>query len=260
MDYTTGNTLWCVNKQSIFDSPPFSGYPEFEQVFSYTIYKRILIGIEDKEKFPVCPFNQEEFYDDEPEPLEAYCVRCRETVEMENPKPVWTRRGMPATRGECPECGGTVFRMGRTDAHSSGSRPAAVQVAGNSRAKLAQSTAYIAFAEADAPVAEQLADDLQRAGIAIWLHESEADGVNWAGGVHPALKECSKLVYVLSEEALSETTVEAAWRFFKEKGKRIVIAQLAAVDPPDPIRRSPRFNLTVEYKSAFRQMVQALSD
>ncbi|MBZ0296108.1 MAG: DUF5679 domain-containing protein, partial [Anaerolineae bacterium] len=71
----------------------------------------------------------DDFFEDEDEPLEGYCMRCKISVEIENPQPVWTRRGMPATRGECPECGGTVFRMGRTEAHKRMNRPEAVQVA-----------------------------------------------------------------------------------------------------------------------------------
>jgi TIR domain/Domain of unknown function (DUF5679) len=198
-----------------------------------------------------------EYYSEDDEPIEAYCVRCKETVEIENPKPVWTRRGMPATRGECPECSGTVFRMGRTNAHSSENRPEAVHVGTSSRAKLTQDTAYINFAESDMALAEQIADDLQKSGIAIWLHED--NGVHWAGGVHPALTECSRMVFLLSSHALEAGSVQAAWEFFKSKNKRIVIAQLAPVDPPDRIRRSPRFDFTADYKTAFRQMIQALS-
>lgn len=201
--------------------------------------------------------DQAEYYVEEDEPIEAYCVRCRETVEVENPKPVWTRRGMPATRGECPECGGSVFRMGRSNAHSGESRPEAVKVAVTTRAKLTQETAYINFAEADAAIAEQIGDDLQKSGITVWLHED--DGTHWASGVHPALTECSRMVYILSGQALQADSVQTAWQFFKSKNKRIVIAQLAPVDPPDPIRRSPRFDFTRDYKSAFRQMIQALS-
>jgi DNA topoisomerase-1 len=36
---------------------------------------------------------------------------------MENPEPVYTNKGTPATRGICPECGTKLFRMGRTPAH-----------------------------------------------------------------------------------------------------------------------------------------------
>lgn len=200
-----------------------------------------------------------EYYTDDDEAIEGYCVRCKETVEIENPQAVWTRRGIPATRGECSICGGTVFRMGSTHAHDRSARPAAVQVASNTRTKLAQDTAYINFAKGDADLAEQLADDLQKAGIAIWLHEESTADVHWAGGVHPALTECSRMVYVLSKKSLKSKSVEDAWQFFKSKNKRIVIAQLATVDPPDAIRRSPRFDFTGDYKTAFRQMIQALS-
>jgi hypothetical protein len=193
------------------------------------------------------------------DPVEGYCVRCRETVEFENPKPVWTRRGLPATRGECPNCAGTVFRMGKTDAHDEGNRPEAVQVAARGRIKLAQETVYVNFAAPDEAIAEQIAADLQKVGITCWLHEIEPARSDWASGVHPALRDCHRMVYLLSEDAIGVETVENAWRFFREKRKPVVIAQLRAVEPPDPLRRSPRYNFADDYKTAFRQLVQALN-
>ena len=206
--------------------------------------------------------NQDEYYSDEDDddPLEAYCVRCKQTVEIENPQAVWTRRGMPATRGECPDCGGTVFRMGRTAAHSKMNRPAAVQVGSKSRAKLSQDTAYINFATQDESIAQQIAADLEKMGIASWLHETDSESsTQWAGGVHPALTECARMVLLLSPASVASESAEAAWKFFKEKRKPILIAQVEATEPPDMIRRSPRFDFTGDYKTAFRQMVQALS-
>ncbi|NWF67903.1 MAG: toll/interleukin-1 receptor domain-containing protein [Chloroflexi bacterium] len=198
--------------------------------------------------------------EDDDEHIEAYCVRCRETVIMENPMPVWTRKGMPAMRGECPSCGGTVFRMGKTSAHDPNNRPAAVKVANNTRAKLSQDTVYIACAGADLPFAEQLADDLQKAGIANWIHGSEGEDVNWAGGVHPALKECARMVFVLSPQSAAEDTITAAWRFFREKRKPVVIALVDQAPPPDELRRSQRFDFSSgDYKITFRQMIQALN-
>lgn len=207
--------------------------------------------------------NRDEYYSDEEEedePLEAYCVRCKQSVEIENSQAVWTRRGMPATRGECPDCGGTVFRMGRTAAHSKMNRPAAVQVGSKTRAKLSQDTAYINFAAQDENIAQQIAADLEKMGIASWLHEANAESsTQWAGGVHPALTECAQMVVLLSPSSVVSESTEAAWRFFKEKRKPILIAQVEAAEPPDMIRRSPRFDFTGDYKTAFRQMVQALS-
>jgi len=49
--------------------------------------------------------------------LEAYCVKCRTKREMIEPKPEFTANATPGTRGTCPVCGTTLFRMGRTPAH-----------------------------------------------------------------------------------------------------------------------------------------------
>jgi DNA topoisomerase-1 len=49
--------------------------------------------------------------------LEAYCVKCKQKRPIQDPQPVYTDNGTPATRGTCPECSTTLFRMGRTEAH-----------------------------------------------------------------------------------------------------------------------------------------------
>ena len=49
--------------------------------------------------------------------LEAYCVKCKDKREMVSPAPEFTSTGTPGTRGTCPVCGTTMFRMGNTDAH-----------------------------------------------------------------------------------------------------------------------------------------------
>jgi len=50
--------------------------------------------------------------------LEAYCVKCKKKREMQDAKAEFTASGAPGTRGTCPVCGTTMFRMGRTDAHA----------------------------------------------------------------------------------------------------------------------------------------------
>ncbi len=49
--------------------------------------------------------------------MKAYCVKCKTKRDIQNPQAVFTSTGTPATRGECPVCGTTLFRMGRTPAH-----------------------------------------------------------------------------------------------------------------------------------------------
>ncbi len=205
-----------------------------------------------------------DYYDDDQfdEPIEGYCVRCRESVEIEAPQPVWTRKGMPATRGTCPICAGTVFRMGKTHLHDESNRPEPVEVddaSGRSKGpKLQRDTAYVIYAEVDEEIAQQIAGDLENAGVAAWLHEHD-ENTAWAGGVHPALQECSRMVYVLSPAALAvDDQLSESLRFFKTQRKPVVIAQVEQAAPPDLIRRSPRFDFGTAYKQAFRQMIQAL--
>ncbi|MBN1953501.1 MAG: type I DNA topoisomerase [Anaerolineae bacterium] len=49
--------------------------------------------------------------------LTAYCVRCREKREIQEPAAVFVGQGRPATRGTCPVCGTQLFRMGATPLH-----------------------------------------------------------------------------------------------------------------------------------------------
>ena len=42
----------------------------------------------------------------------AYCVKCREKVDVKHPKQVKLKNGRAAIQGTCPKCGTKVFRMG----------------------------------------------------------------------------------------------------------------------------------------------------
>lgn len=206
------------------------------------------------------PDDEFEIFDDDP--IEGYCMSCRDSVEIDEAQAVWTRKGQPATRGICSICGGTVFRMGSTHLHDASRRPDPVIVGDESkdkrtRPKLTRDTVYVAHAASDEAIAQQLAVDLEKSGLATWLHDVN-DTTEWSGGIHPALKDCGNMVVVLSQAALDDDSVAESWRFFREKRKLIVIAQLTPVPPPDPIRRSARYDLTDDYKSALRQIVRVI--
>jgi len=49
--------------------------------------------------------------------MQAYCVKCKTKREVQDPQPVFTINGTPATQGVCSVCGTKMFRMGRTPAH-----------------------------------------------------------------------------------------------------------------------------------------------
>ncbi len=55
--------------------------------------------------------------------MEAYCVKCKEKREIEEAKPEFNALGTPVTRGKCPVCGTTMYRIGDTPAHAGLERP-----------------------------------------------------------------------------------------------------------------------------------------
>ena len=45
--------------------------------------------------------------------MTGYCLKCRESREIQNGQPVTMKNGRAGTRGKCGECGATMFRMGK---------------------------------------------------------------------------------------------------------------------------------------------------
>jgi hypothetical protein len=43
---------------------------------------------------------------------EAYCVKDKQKVEVQNPQQITMKNGKPALQGTCPKCGGKVFKIG----------------------------------------------------------------------------------------------------------------------------------------------------
>jgi hypothetical protein len=48
--------------------------------------------------------------------MEAYCLKCREKREMQDPTPVTMKNGKPATSGICPVCGTKMYKIGKVTA------------------------------------------------------------------------------------------------------------------------------------------------
>ena len=55
--------------------------------------------------------------------MEAYCVKCKQKREIDNPEADFNSRGTPVTKGLCPVCGTKMYRMGRTTTHESMAPP-----------------------------------------------------------------------------------------------------------------------------------------
>jgi DNA topoisomerase-1 len=56
--------------------------------------------------------------------MEAYCVKCKSKREIKDAVAEFNAVGTPVTRGKCPECGTSMYRMGNTPAHEGMQKPA----------------------------------------------------------------------------------------------------------------------------------------
>lgn len=55
----------------------------------------------------------------------GYCVKCKASREIKDPKQITMKNGRPATEGTCPVCGIRIFKIGAPDAGAAPTRPAA---------------------------------------------------------------------------------------------------------------------------------------
>ncbi len=46
--------------------------------------------------------------------MQAYCLKCRQKRDMNNPQQVSLKNGRPATQGSCPVCGTKMYRIGKS--------------------------------------------------------------------------------------------------------------------------------------------------
>jgi RNase P subunit RPR2 len=43
--------------------------------------------------------------------MDAYCVKCKDKVEIKDPKDITMKNSRPAVKGTCSKCGTKVFRI-----------------------------------------------------------------------------------------------------------------------------------------------------
>jgi len=61
------------------------------------------------------------------QPLQGYCFKCKDKRQILDPVAEWSAGGSPGTRGICPVCNGTIYKMGLTPAHEHLPKPETVK-------------------------------------------------------------------------------------------------------------------------------------
>lgn len=57
------------------------------------------------------------------ETMTGYCFKCKAQRPLLDAQPEWAPNGTAATRGRCAECGGGIYKLGRTAAHADLPKP-----------------------------------------------------------------------------------------------------------------------------------------
>lgn len=73
--------------------------------------------------------------DSDPQTIEAYCFKCKTKRDMRNPEAIYNKAGAPATRGQCPDCGTSMYRIGATPAHDGIPKPEKIERPKRKKAK-----------------------------------------------------------------------------------------------------------------------------
>jgi hypothetical protein len=45
--------------------------------------------------------------------VSGYCLKCKTSVEIKDAQAITMKNGKPATKGVCPTCGTTIFKIGK---------------------------------------------------------------------------------------------------------------------------------------------------
>ena len=67
--------------------------------------------------------------------VQAYCFKCKTKRDLRNPEAIYNKAGAPATRGQCPECGTSMYRTGVTAAHDGIPKPDKIERTARKKSK-----------------------------------------------------------------------------------------------------------------------------
>lgn len=119
---------------------------------------------------------------------------------------------------------------------------------------------FISYARKDQPFVEQLARDLKRRGIDVWLDLYNIDpGLSWSRQIGRALDMCSTMILVLSPDSLESENVDDEWNYYLDNKKKIVPLLYRETQIPFRLHKIQFINFATEkYETALNRLVSTL--
>ncbi|MBE7382183.1 MAG: TIR domain-containing protein [Leptolyngbya sp. SIO1E4] len=107
---------------------------------------------------------------------------------------------------------------------------------------------FIAHAEADRAIAEQVRRSLMRSGITTWIHYSDVEfGSDFQVEMTQGVEEADNVLFLMSPTAFKSALCQQEIDLALEYNKRIIVMLAGAVDEaeiPDPLKNLHRIDLT----------------
>jgi TIR domain len=121
---------------------------------------------------------------------------------------------------------------------------------------------FISHSSADKAAVKRISDQLTKAKIDTWSIESNLKpGANWQAEIESALHDATHCVFVLSASSLKSPAVMKEWQYFLIQNKRLLIAQVEAIEPeaiPWRLASFTRIDLTHDFTKGMRSLIEAI--
>jgi hypothetical protein len=123
----------------------------------------------------------------------------------------------------------------------------------------AQELIFISYARPDGVFALRLATDLRAEGVDIWMDQLDLRaGDTWDRAVEAALKRCTHLLVILSPASVASRSVMDEVSYALDENKSTIPVLHQPCEIPFRLRRVQRTDFSVDYSSAFRQLMASL--
>ena len=116
---------------------------------------------------------------------------------------------------------------------------------------------FISYSREDKDFAWQLAEDLERLGIEIWIDKNDIPiSGNWRKAVTEALDLCELMLVIMSPSSKESEYVTAEWAYFLDNGggKLLIPIRFRPTNIIELSRRNYIDFVAQDYKTAFRQL------
>lgn len=119
---------------------------------------------------------------------------------------------------------------------------------------------FLSYARADSEFCLKLAEDLQQAGIRIWMDQIDIrPGMRWDDEIQTAIASADTMLVVLTPDSIASKNVRDEVNFALDRDHTIVPVLLSACDIPFRLLRIQHIDFTGDYEAAFKQLIARLT-